>query len=130
MYSKAKPNLRDKIDIKKGISVLKKIGKYNFTQGVVIRNNKVIAIEDKGGTEKMLKKCNNIKNKLNGILIKYPKTKQDLRIDLPTVGLKTFYQCKSAGLKGVVLKSKKNVFLDKKKSINFVNSNKMFIEVK
>ena len=60
----------------------------------VIRNNKIIAVEDDNGTDKMLKKCidKNIKN--NGLLIKFPKEKQDLRIDLPTVGLKTFYQWK------------------------------------
>ena len=58
------------------------------------------------------------------------KKKQDLRIDLPTIGLKTLKQCKSAGLKGIVIKSKKNVFLDKDKCINFANKNKMFINVK
>ena len=55
---------------------------------------------------------------------------QDLRIDLPTVGLNTLRQSKAAGLKGIVLKHKKNIFLDKKKSINFANKNKMFILVK
>jgi hypothetical protein len=62
--------------------------------------------------------------------VKFPKKKQDLRIDLPTVGLKTLMQCKLTGLKGIVLKSKKNVFLDKKKCISFANKNKMFIKVK
>jgi len=49
---------------------------------------------------------------------------------LPTVGLKTLKQCKTAGLKGIVLKSKQNIFLDKSKCINFANKNKMFITVK
>jgi Uncharacterized protein conserved in bacteria len=56
--------------------------------------------------------------------------KADLRVDLPTVGLKTLKQCKIAGLKGIVLKSKQNIFLDKKKCINFANQNKIFIKVK
>ena len=55
---------------------------------------------------------------------------QDLRIDLPTVGLKTLKQCKLAGLKGIVIKDKKNVFLERKKCISFANKNKMFILVK
>jgi hypothetical protein len=65
-----------------------------------------------------------------GVLVKFPKKKQDLRIDLPTVGLKTLVQCKSAGLKGIVLKAKQNVFLERKKSINFANKNSMFLTVK
>ena len=64
------------------------------------------------------------------MLVKFPKKKQDLRIDLPTVGLKTLVQCKSAGLKGLVLKGRQNVFLDKKKCINYANKNKMYIFVK
>ena len=47
----------------------------------------------------------------NGVLIKFPKKRQDLRVDLPTVGLETLKQCKTAGLKGIVLKHKLNIFL-------------------
>ena len=95
-----------------------------------MRNKKIIAIEGKDGTQNMLKKCKTKKFKNKGVLIKFPKKKQDLRIDLPTVGLRTLTQCKLAGLKGIVLKSKKNIFLEKRKCINYANKNKMFIIVK
>ncbi len=130
VYSKVKPNIYDNKDITKAIKTLSKLNKYNFIQGAVARNKKIIALEGKGGTQKMLKTCKSEKFKNKGVLVKFPKKKQDLRIDLPTVGLKTFVQCKSAGLKGVVLKSKKNIFLEKEKCISFVNKNKMFIAVK
>jgi len=129
-YSRIKPNKQDQIDIKKAIKTLNNLGKYNFSQGAVVRNKKIIAIEGKGGTQEMLKKCSSIKFIKNGVLVKFPKKKQDLRVDLPTVGLKTLAQCKLAGLKGIVLKSKQNVFLDQKKCIIFANKNKMFITVK
>ena len=129
-YSKIKPNRDDKIDIKKAITTLNKLVKYNFSQGVVVRNRKVVAIEGKDGTQKMLKRCKSKKFRNKGVLVKFPKKKQDLRIDLPTAGLKTLIQCKLAGLKGIVLKSKRNVFLERKKCINFANKNKMFITVK
>ena len=90
----------------------------------------MIAIEGKGGTQIMLKRCKSKKFSNQGVLVKLPKKKQDFRIDLPTVGLQTFKQCKSAGLKGIVLKSRQNVFLERKKCINFANKNKMFISVK
>jgi len=129
-YSKIKPNNDDKKDIKKAIYTLNKLGKYTFSQGTVVRNNKVVAIEGKGGTEKMLKKCRSRKFKNKGVLIKFPKKKQDLRIDLPTVGLKTLKQCKAAGLKGIVLKAKQNIFLEKNKCIKFANKNRMFLTAK
>ncbi len=129
-YTKTTPNKEDKADIKKAINTLNKLGRYNFSQGTVVRNRKILAIEQSSGTQKMLKKCKSNKFKNKGVLVKFPKKKQDLRIDLPTIGLKTLYQCKSAGLKGIVLKSKQNIFLERKKSINFANKNKMFIIAK
>ena len=75
IYSKIKPNNKDKMDIKKALSTLNNLKRYNFSQGVVVRNKRVIQIEDKGGTEKMLKKCKPLKNFTGGVLVKYPKKK-------------------------------------------------------
>ena len=129
-HTRTKPNKEDRIDIKKAITTLNRLGKYNFSQGTVVRNRKVVAIESKSGTEKMLRKCKSKKFRNKGVLVKFPKKKQDLRIDLPTVGLRTLTQCKLAGLKGIVLKSKKNVFLERKKCIRFANKEKIFITAK
>ena len=128
-FSKIKPNKQDQLDIKKAIKTLNNLKQYNFSQGVVVRNKKIVSIEGKGGTKKMLKKSKSKKFRNHGVLVKFPKKKQDLRIDLPTIGLKTFKQCKIAGLKGIVVKNKKHVFLDKNKCINFANKNRMFISV-
>ena len=126
-HSKIKPSIQDRKDINQSIKALDKTRVYSYSQGAVSRNNKVVAIEGKEGTEKMLKK---IKNKGSGVLVKFPKKKQDFRVDLPTIGLNTFKQCKKSGLKGIVLKHRKNILLDKKKCIQYVNKNKMFIVVK
>ncbi|MDA9090217.1 UDP-2,3-diacylglucosamine diphosphatase LpxI [Pelagibacteraceae bacterium] len=128
-YTKIKPNKFDKIDIKKAISCLNKQSAYNNVQAAVSRNNRIEAIESKSGTKKMLQKIKTIKRNKIGVLVKFPKKKQDLRIDLPTVGLSTIKQCISAGLKGLVLKNNQNVFLDQTNSIKFANKNKMFISV-
>ena len=129
-YSKIKPNKQDQSDIIEAIKTLNNLKQYNFSQGVVVRNKKIVSIEGKGGTKKMLEKSRSKILRNHGVLVKFPKKKQDLRIDLPTIGLKTLKQIKSAGLKGIVVKSKRHVFLDKDKCIKFANINKMFISVK
>ena len=129
-FTITKPNKENNRDIDKAIRTLNRLGQYNYSQGTVVKDNKVLAIEGRGGTKAMLKKCQKFKIKNRGVLVKFPKKKQDLRIDLPTIGYKTFIQCKSAGLKGIVLKSKSNILLEKKKCINFANKNKMFLVVK
>ncbi len=127
--TKLKPNENDLISIKKGIQSLGKLNAYNYVQGLVVRNSIVIARETSKGTKKMLQSINKSKNS-QGILIKLPKKKQDLRVDLPTIGLDTLKDCKKAGIKGIVLKSKQNIFLDKNKNLSFANKNKIFITVK
>ena len=129
-YSKIKPNKEDQLDIKKAIKTLNNLREYNFSQGAVVRNKKVVSIEGKGGTKTMLEKSRSKKFRNHGVLVKFPKKKQDLRVDLPTIGLKTLKQSKTAGLKGIVIKSKQHVFLDENKCIKFANKNKMFISVK
>ena len=129
-YSTIKPNTKDLHDIKKAIKTLNSLGDYDFSQAVVVRNKRVLSIESYGGTEKMLLKCKKLKLKSSGVLVKFPKKKQDLRIDLPTVGFQTLLQCNKAGIKGIVLKNKKNILLEKNKCVKFANKNKMFITVR
>ncbi len=128
-YTKTKPNKLESKDIIKGMNYLNKLSAHNHVQGVVIRDNKIIAKETSKGTKKMLLSIKKLKN-LKGILIKLPKKKQDLRADLPTVGIETLKDCKKSGIKGIILKTRKNIILDKNKCINFANKYKMFITVK
>ena len=125
-YSKLKPNRDELVSIKKGINYFNKLNELDHVQALIVNDGKIVAKEGKEGTRKMLIK---LKKKTQGILIKFPKKKQDLRIDLPTIGLQTIKDCKKYGLKGIVLKSKKNIILDKVKCIQFANKNRIFIKI-
>ena len=125
--TKLKPSLHDNKSIIRGIKYLGKSNNLDHVQALVVKDNKIITKEDNQGTKKMLSQS---KDNFGGILIKYPKKRQDLRIDLPTIGLQTLKDCKKNGLKGIVLKSNKNIFLDKIKSIKFANKNKIFISIR
>jgi len=125
-YSKLKPNREDLVSIKKGIKYFNKLNELDHVQALIVNDGKIVAKEGREGTRKMLIK---LKKKTHGILIKFPKKKQDLRIDLPTIGLQTIKDCKKYGLKGIVLKSKKNIILDKAKCIQFANKNRIFIKI-
>jgi len=125
-YTKLRPNKFEILEIEKGINYLNKLNAHNHTQGIIIRNGNVVAKETSKGTKKMLQTIKKTKVPI-GMLIKFPKKKQDLRADLPTVGLETLKDCKRVGLKGIVLKSMENIVLDKNKCLNFANKNNMFI---
>ena len=126
VYTKIKPNLLEKEEIARGIRTLKKINSYNHTQAVIVRDNKVISRETRKGTKEMIKSVPKSKIK-KGILIKMPKAKQDLRVDLPTIGIDTFKDCNKVGIKGIVVKSNQNIILNKEVCIKYANQNKLFL---
>ena len=133
-YTKIKPNNHIKKDILKGKLIISDLKENNTGQAVVIRDGCLISIEGLDGTDAMLKRANIVikkisikKSKRDGVLLKFPKQNQDLRVDLPTIGIKTINKCAKIGLKGIVVKANQNIFLDNKKCIDLANKNKMFI---
>ena len=127
IFTKVKPSINDNRSINQGIRFLNKSNTLDHVQALVVKDKKVIAKEGRQGTKKMLSK---LKKNSGGILIKFPKKRQDLRMDLPTIGLQTLKDCKKYGLKGIIMKSKKNIFLDKIQCIKFANKSKIFISVR
>ena len=125
-YTKIKPNNKQLVSIKRGVKYFNKLNDLDHVQALIVNDKKILAKEGKEGTRKMLAK---LKKKTCGMLIKFPKKKQDLRMDLPTIGLQTLKDCKKYGLKGIILKSKENIILDKTKCINFANRNNIFIRI-
>ena len=134
--TKQKIDLKSRKDFMLGKKIVEDLKKNNVGQAIVVRDSHVIAIENQHGTNFMLKKAHKILKKFynikkqKGVLIKFPKTNQDLRIDLPTIGIKTIEQCAKIGLKGIVLKNKYNIVLDKNKLVSFANKKKMFVTIK
>ena len=62
-----------------------------------------------------------------GVLIKLIKAKQDLRADLPTIGLKTLKNCFKSGVIGIAYSANKTIFIDKVKILNFCKKNNFFL---
>ena len=131
--TKIKPDLLSKKDIIIAKNIINDLKIYNTGQSTVVRNKNVVAVEDSKGTDFMLNRASKMiyvlprRNKRQGILLKFPKPNQDLRIDLPTVGIQTIKKCAKIKLKGVVVKANQNIFLDREKCIHLANKNKMFI---
>ena len=108
---------------------MNKSNSFNHVQALVINNHKIVSFEKRKGTKDMLKSLrkNHLQNKL---LLKMPKSKQDLRVDLPTIGLDTLKDCKKANIKGIVVKAGQNIFLDKREGFKFANKNRIFVIAK
>ena len=120
-----------KRDIERGLEIAKAMGPFDVGQAVVVVNNHVIAVEGAEGTDRMLERCQALKQwgrKGNhGVLIKVPKPTQDRRIDLPTIGPKTIELVKAAHLAGIAVAAGETVIADKEQTLAAANRDKLFV---
>ena len=115
-------------DIKKGQKILEQISKFDIGQSIIIQKGNVVGIEGVQGTDFLIKSSKNyLMNDTNAILLKSTKQKQDLRVDLPTVGIKTMENCKKSNIYGLAFSANNTIFLDVKKIISYCNKNKLFL---
>ncbi len=122
----------DYLDIQKAVSLIKAIGPFDVGQGAVVCEGQVFAIEAAEGTDQMLERCIGIKDKIGtfekkGVLVKIPKPDQEMRVDLPTIGVDTIEIVHRAGLAGIAIAAGKSLILDKESVIALANEKEIFL---
>lgn len=115
-------------DIKKGKLILDSISKFDIGQSIIIEQGNVLGIESLYGTDHLILSCKiGDMHKRNAILVKLAKVNQNLKVDLPTIGLKTLKNCKKKSITGVAYSSNSTLFLNKKAILNYCNVNEIFL---
>lgn len=82
------------------------LGRLDIGQAAVSVCGRVIAVEGAEGTDAMLERCHDVRQRgrvkgKGGVLVKCAKPGQDMRVDLPTIGPETIRACAKAGLSGI-----------------------------
>jgi DUF1009 family protein len=115
-------------DIKKGIKILKNNSKFDIGQSIIVQQGSVVAIEAAQGTDNLIKQSYPyIKSIKQAVLVKMIKSNQDIRVDLPTLGMKTVKNIKKYSLCGIAYSSNLTVILEKNKVIDYCDRNKIFL---
>ena len=128
IYTKRIPSNDEWNDIKIGFSKAKELGARDIGQAIVIQDGEVIKEEDEKGTEQLINLSFDLKkNSDGGVLVKVSKPQQDLRIDLPTIGVDTIYQLHKNKFSGVAVESKKCIVLNKEEVIAQANVYNLFL---
>jgi UDP-2,3-diacylglucosamine hydrolase len=86
--TKKKPGKKQEEDIQFGWKVAKELGRLDVGQCVVVRDRTVLALEAIEGTDETIKRGGRIAGK-DAIIVKVSKPNQDLRFDVPSVGIET-----------------------------------------
>ncbi|MEQ9115469.1 MAG: UDP-2,3-diacylglucosamine diphosphatase LpxI [Rickettsiales bacterium] len=128
VLTKTKPSKQDLADIESGSIILGDLSKHDIGQSIIIANKYVIGIEAAEGTDELIKRINAYKKEKNyGVLVKRPKSNQDTRIDLPTIGVETVQHAIDSNLNGIAIAANKTIIIDKDKVLAEANGNKIFI---
>lgn len=103
-------------DIRFGLEMAREIGRLDIGQTVVIKNQAVLAVEAIEGTDEAIRRGGEL-GKGDVIVVKVSKPGQDMRFDVPVVGLKTLVALKEAKAKVLALESGMTILLDKEEMI-------------
>src|ERR1700742_258362 len=108
--TRAAPDTQAEADIAKGREVLGALSPFDVGQAAVVIDGHVVGVEDIEGTDGLLARIAQLRGHGRirsatgrGVLVKAPKTGQDLRFDLPTIGARTIDGARDAALAGIAV---------------------------
>ena len=130
IQTKVKPSKSDKADIERAIQVSHTIGIEDIGASVVV-DKQVVAVEAAEGTARMLERVVEMRKnrrKTGGVFAKMTKPGQDLRIDIPAIGIDTVKAVAAAKLHGIIVNAKTCFVIDKPAVLAAANKAKVFIQ--
>src|SRR5215831_18882517 len=121
-------------DIERGRQVLVALGPFDIGQAVVVIDGHVVAVEDIEGTDALLARVARLREEGRiraatgrGVLVKAPKSGQDLRFDLPTIGARTIEGVAKAGLAGIAVIAGNTIAAEPQAMIALADAKRLFI---
>ena len=122
------------VDIAKGRDVLRALSPFDIGQAVVVIDGHVVGVEGIEGTDELLARIASLRAagsirsaKGRGVLVKAPKSGQDLRFDLPTIGSRTIEKAAAAALAGVAVLAGNTVVADAQAMIEAADKAGLFV---
>jgi len=118
--TKRRPSKEEEEDIKFGWKMAKEIGRLDIGQCVVVKRKTIIAVEAIEGTDETIIRGGKLA-KEKAVVVKVSKPMQDLRFDLPTVGLNTVKVMDKVKASVLAIEAGKTIIFDKEDMISFAN---------
>ena len=115
-------------DIATGRAVLATLGGLDVGQAIVVEAGRVLAIEGVEGTDRMLTRLASL-GAASGkaVLLKAPKPRQERRVDLPTIGVRTVEHAHAAGIRGIAVVAGDAIGLQRDAMITAADAHGLFV---
>lgn len=119
VYTERAPSEREWEDIYYGLKIGRAIGELDIGQCVVVKDKMTVAVEAMEGTDATILRGGKLRSQ--SVVIKIAKPQQDLRLDLPVVGLQTIETLIKAKAKVLALEAERTFFLQQERAIELAN---------
>lgn len=133
VHTRRKPSSADEKDIEAGFAAAKAIGALDIGQAAVAIGGRAIALEGVEGTEGLLARIPELRThgrlagRKGGVLVKCAKPGQELRADLPSIGVNTVEQAHAAGLHGIAVEADASLALGFKELVEKADQLGLFV---
>ena len=132
--TRAVPDHHALADIARGREVLHALGRFDIGQAAIVIDGHVVGLEDIEGTDGLLARVARLRTegriraaRMRGVLVKAPKSGQDLRFDLPTMGPRTVEGAAAAQLAGIASVAGRTMVADPQAMIAAADAGGLFV---
>jgi DUF1009 family protein len=118
---------RERADMEYGRPIAHKIALMDIGQTVVVRDKAIVAVEAMEGTDATVRRAGELVRKKNLTVIKVSKPRQDMRFDIPVVGLRTIENMIESGATALIMDAHRTLTLDREKFVELADKNDVCI---
>jgi hypothetical protein len=113
-------------DVDFGWSIAKEMARLDIGQTVVVKNGTVLAVEALEGTNETVKRGGMLARE-GAVMVKVAKTNQDMRFDVPVIGVETMRVAAGAKLRVIAVEAEKTLLLDAGAILEFAQGMKISV---
>ncbi len=121
-----KVSRREEQDVNFGWKIAKEIAGLDIGQTVIVKNGTIVSVEALEGTNEAIKRGGTLARK-GAVMIKVPKPNQDMRFDVPVIGVETIHVASEARLRVIAIEAGKTLLLEKDAIIDLAEREKISI---
>jgi len=101
---------REEYDVELGWNIAKEIARLDIGQTVIVKNGTIVAVEALEGTNEAISRGGALARE-GAVMVKVAKPNQDMRFDVPIIGVETIRVATEAGLRVIAIEAGKTLFL-------------------
>jgi len=121
VLTKRKPTASEQKDIAYGWELAKEMGRLDVGQSVMVCDQAVLAVEAIEGTDCAIRRAGDLCRAGGFVVVKVAKPGQDMRFDVPAIGVSTIESMKKAGGRVLAIEANKTILLDQEETIAFAD---------